>query len=111
MELLIVQRFTGLNVWDQLAVEIEVNGNLPEIPPNAAIVLPDISDNYQFLQENQIQSASSGQITVNDQNISYTVNQLVSGWIDYIFTCVLFLHPLLLLFFRMISNYFIMLNN
>lgn len=76
--MLIVQRFTGLNVWDQLAVEIEVNGNLPDVPSNAAIVLPDASDNYQFVQENQIQSASSGQISVNDQTIPYSINQLVN---------------------------------
>ncbi|XP_031633983.1 nidogen [Contarinia nasturtii] len=76
-ELLIVERFTGLNVWDQLAVEIEVNGNLPEIASNAVVALPDTSDNYQFLKENQIQSAGSGEITVNDQTINYTVNQVI----------------------------------
>lgn len=74
---MIVQRFIGLNVWDQLAVEIEVNGNLPDVPSNAALVFPDTNENYQFLQENKIQSASSGQITVNDQTISYSINQLV----------------------------------
>lgn len=78
-ELLIIERFIGLNVWDQLAVEIEVNGNLPDVAPNTAIVLPDTSENYQFLKENKIQSASSGQITANDQVISYTINQVVSG--------------------------------
>lgn len=78
-ELLIVQRFTGLNVWDQLAVEIEVNGNLPDVPSNAAIALQDTSDNYQFAKENQIQSASNGQITVNDQTIPYTINQKVNS--------------------------------
>lgn len=74
---MIVQRFTGLNVWDQLAVEIEVNGNLPEIPSNAAITLPDISENYVFQQENKIQTAGNGIITVDGQNISYVINQVV----------------------------------
>lgn len=77
-EFLIVQQFTGLNVWDQLAVNIEVRGNLPDIPSNAAIVHPDKIDNYQFVEENKIQSAGSGEITVNDTIVSYTINQLVS---------------------------------
>lgn len=75
--MLIFQRFTGLNVWDQLAVEIQVNGNLPQIPSNAVISPPDAIENYIFEKENRIQASANGVITTRDQNISYTINQMV----------------------------------
>lgn len=74
---MIVQRFNGLNVWDQLAVDIEVNGNLPDVHPGASIIFPDASDSYVFQQENKIQSGSTGVITVDGQKISFVINQLV----------------------------------
>lgn len=74
---MIVQRVNGLNVWDQLAIDIEVNGNIPNVPPGASINLPDASDSYVFQEENKIQSGSSGVITVDGQNINFIVNQLV----------------------------------
>lgn len=77
-ELRIVQRFNGLNVWDQLAVDIEVNGNLPEIRPNAEIYFPDTSDSYVFQRENKLQSDGSGVIFVDGRNITYAINQIVS---------------------------------
>lgn len=76
-ELVIVQKFNGLNVWDQLAVDIEVNGNLPTIRSNAQLIFPDTSASYEFLQENQIQSDSSGTIRVDEQSIPYNIHQLV----------------------------------
>lgn len=76
-ELLIAQRFQGLNVWDQLAVDIEVNGNLPQIRPNAEIYFPDTSDSYVFQQENKIQSGGGGIVLVDGRNITYVIDQLV----------------------------------
>lgn len=76
-ELLIVQRFTGLNVWDQLAVEIEVNGNLPDVRSGAAIVFPDSSDSFVFQSENRIQSDGNGEITVDERPIPFVTNQVV----------------------------------
>lgn len=76
-ELLIVQRFNGLNVWDQLAVDIEVNGNLPDVRSGSAIVFPDSSDSYVFQSENKIQSDGNGAITVDGRPISFVINQVV----------------------------------
>lgn len=76
-ELLITQRFTGLNVWDQLAADIEVNGNLPNVQSGASIVFPDATDSYVFQQENKIQSTGSGTISVDGQKIAFVINQLV----------------------------------
>lgn len=75
--MLIVQRFNGLNVWDQLAVDIEVNGNLPDVRSGSAIVFPDSSDSYVFQSENKIQSDGNGAITVDGRPISFVINQVV----------------------------------
>lgn len=74
---MIVQRFTGLNVWDQLAVDIVVNGNLPDISSGAAIVFPDSSDSYVFQGENRIQSDGNGAIDVDGRPIPFVINQVV----------------------------------
>lgn len=82
-ELLLVQRFNGLNVWDQLAVDIVANGNLPEVRPGASITLPDASDSYVFQGENKIQSDSNGVINVDGQPISFVVNQEVKYQLSF----------------------------
>lgn len=81
-ELRIVQNFNGLNVWDQLAVDIEVNGNLPDVPPSASIIFPDASDTYILSGENEIRSEGNGHILVNQQNISFVFTQTVIFSVD-----------------------------
>lgn len=76
-ELLITQRFSGLNVWDQLAVDIEVNGNLPDVRAGSALLYPDSSDSYEFQSENKIQSNANGAITVDGRPVSFVRNQVV----------------------------------
>lgn len=72
-----MQRFKGLNAWDQLAVEIEVNGNLPSVSPSSSITFSDTTDAYAFQGENKIQSDGSGTITIDDQNFTFIINQAV----------------------------------
>lgn len=76
-ELLIVQRFNGLNVWDQLSVDIDVNGNIPSVPSVASITFPDTSEAYVSQSGTQIRSASNGVITVDGENVTYAINQVV----------------------------------
>lgn len=80
-----MQRFKGLNAWDQLAVEIEVNGNLPSVSPSSSITFSDTTDAYAFQGENKIQSDGSGTITIDDQNFTFNINQAV-------FTMVIIFH-------------------
>lgn len=77
-ELVITQRYNGLNIWDQLDVNIEVNGNLPQIVPDASITYADAMDTYVFQGNNRIVSDGSGAIQVNDENITFVINQVVS---------------------------------
>lgn len=81
-ELRIVQQFKGLNVWDQLAVDIEINGNLPDVPPAASIIFPDVSDTYIFKAENDIRSEGNGQIFIDQQNITFVITQKVIFTVD-----------------------------
>lgn len=81
-ELRIVQQFNGLNVWDQLAVDIEINGNLPDVPPAASVIFPDASDIYIVNAENEIRSEGNGQIWVDQQNISFVITQTVIFSVD-----------------------------
>lgn len=76
-DLRIVQQFNGLNVWDQLSVDIEINGNLPDVPPTASIILTDASDTYILNNENEIRSERNGRILVDQQNISFVITQTV----------------------------------
>lgn len=77
-ELVVTQRYNGLNIWDQLDVNIEVNGNLPEVAPDASISYADALDTYVFQGDNRIVSDGSGAIQVNDENITFVINQVVS---------------------------------
>lgn len=81
-ELQIVQQFNGLNVWDQLAVDVEINGNLPDVPPAASIIFPDASDTYFVNAENDIRSEGNGQILVDQRNISFVITQTVIFTVD-----------------------------
>lgn len=77
-DLVIIQRYNGLNIWDQLDVTIEVNGNLPSISPDASITFDDAMDIYAFQTTNKIVSESTGAIQVNGENITFVLNQVVS---------------------------------
>lgn len=76
-ELIIVQRVNGLNVWDQLAIDIEVSGDIPSVLSTSTIVFPDTTDAYIFRGENKIQSDGEGFITVDDQNTTFIISQMV----------------------------------
>lgn len=78
-----MQRFSGLNAWDQLAVDIDVNGNLPQLPAGSMITFPDSSDTYIFQSDTKIQSAGNGVITVDDQNVTFIINQLVDTSLEF----------------------------
>lgn len=83
-ELLIVQRFSGLNVWDQLAVDIEVRGDVPDISPDAQIEFPDVSDSYSFQSDTKIRSDGVGLILVDGRNISFAISQSVRRMQNFI---------------------------
>lgn len=76
-ELVILQKFDGLNVWDQLSVDISIRGSLPSVPAGASIEYPDVSDEFVYRTENRIRSLGSSKISVDGQDIPYTVEQTI----------------------------------
>lgn len=78
-EFVVVQQYNGLNIWDQLDVNIEVSGNLPAVPADAAVSYADASDAYEFQGSNKIVSENGGSIQVDADSIKFAINQVVSS--------------------------------
>lgn len=77
-ELTILQKFDGLNAWDQLAVEINVNGRVPFVNASTAVSYPDISEEYVFQSEEILQAHGNVSIRVDGEEILITSEQSVS---------------------------------
>lgn len=79
-QITIVQRYHGLNVWDQLAVDIEIFGDIPEIPIGSTVSIPDLTEEYTFSTDSSLQTIGNGhRLTVNDKEIEYSIEQHVCG--------------------------------
>lgn len=73
----IIQRFVGLNAWDQLSIEIEISGTIPEIPSNAAVHINDITEEYTYNTDTSVRSVGSRRVSVNDQELILNIDQEV----------------------------------
>lgn len=76
-EFRIVQRFYGLNVWDQLSVEVEVFGTLPEIPIGGSLAIPDRTDEYSYTSDTSMRSVGRVRVTLDEQQFAYDIDQQV----------------------------------
>lgn len=76
-QLTIVQRYTGLDVWDQLSVEIALFGNLPSIPYGSRVTIPDITEAYNYNSETSLRSFGEYHISIDDTDMKYSVDQEV----------------------------------
>lgn len=76
----ITQRFIGLNLWDQLAAEIEISGDVPVIHEGVKATMEDFIEEYTTSGPNSIQSSSSHKITLSsgEPDIEFTIYQTVS---------------------------------
>lgn len=66
--LTIAQKFNGLNLWDQLSVDIEINGEVPDIPEDAKVHIDDFVEEFISAGPNDIQSSSSQVIRIEDSD-------------------------------------------
>ncbi|KAG4067397.1 hypothetical protein HA402_011951, partial [Bradysia odoriphaga] len=71
----ITQRFVGLNAWDQLSVDIEISGTIPEIPNNVPVQINDITEEYNYNTETSVRSIGTRRVSVNDQEYVLNVDQ------------------------------------
>lgn len=76
-QLSIVQRYTGLDVWDQLSVEIVLFGDLPSVPYDSRITIPDITEAYNYNSENSLRTFGEYHISIDDRDLKYSVDQEV----------------------------------
>lgn len=71
------QRFVGLNAWDQLSIEIEISGTLPEIPQQVAIQFNDITEEYSYNTDTSVRSVGNRRVLVADQELVLNIDQEV----------------------------------
>lgn len=76
-QLTIIQRYLGLDVWDQLSVEIELFGDLPSVPYDSRINIPDITEAYNYNSETSLRSIGEYHINIDDRDMKYSVDQEV----------------------------------
>lgn len=78
--LLIIQRFIGLNLWDQLAAEIEISGDVPTVHEGVKVSMDEFVEEFTSSGPNSIQSVSSHKIQLSsgEPDIAYTIYQDVS---------------------------------
>lgn len=76
----ITQRFIGLNLWDQLAAEIEISGDVPEINEGVKVTMEDFVEEYKSLGVNNIQAVTNHKIELSsgEPDIEFTIYQNVS---------------------------------
>lgn len=75
----ITQRYTGLNLWDQLAAEIEISGDVPDIPEGVKVTMDDFVEEYSSTQPDMIKTVSmhKAQLSSGEPDIIFTVFQEV----------------------------------
>lgn len=79
-QIILRQKYLGLDVYDQLRLETEINGELPKLPPNTNIEIDEYTEEYTLSNPGVILSTSSHHFTYTDANnyketIYYTVDQ------------------------------------
>lgn len=77
----VAQQFNGLNVWDQLAVDMKLSGELPPLPGSFKVKLGEYVNRYEHPSTNTLRTRSQRQIELpeTDQVVSFTVEQEVIG--------------------------------
>lgn len=76
-QLTIVQRYTGLDVWDQLSVGITLFGDLPTVAYASRVTIPDITEAFNYNSENSIRAFGEYHISIDDREVQFRVDQEV----------------------------------
>ncbi|XP_035915634.1 nidogen [Anopheles stephensi] len=71
------QQYSGLNVWDQLALDVNLSGQLPVVPALEKLQLDDYSVSFRRSGRGRLQAVSSHTFRVESQarNVSFTLYQ------------------------------------
>lgn len=70
-------KFKGLNVWDQLTVDINIQGQIPEVPQGAKISVHDTLNTYTMPDRDVLSLTNERKLEVADTGIdsSFTITQ------------------------------------
>lgn len=79
-QIIIKQKYLGLDVYDQLRLETDVNGELPHIPANAHVEINEYTEDYTMSSPGVLLSTSTHHLSYfNEENeeerLHYTVDQ------------------------------------
>lgn len=77
----ITQRYIGLNLWDQLAAEVEISGDSPDVREGVKATMEDFVEEYTSSNANGIQAVSKHrvQLSSGEPDIEFTIYQDVSS--------------------------------
>ena len=67
--------FKGLNVWDQLTVDMEINGQIPEVPEGIKVRVPDVVNTYHLQTNNVLYTANDRHLEVDGQTKRFTIHE------------------------------------
>lgn len=73
----ITQRFTGMDSWDQLKVDIEIDGDLPDAIVNSEVVFPDFVEELIYKGNSTLRSLGTYNLKLNDEEITFSVIQQI----------------------------------
>lgn len=76
-QITVTQQFIGMNVWDQLEVDVTVDGDLPDVVAGTQIVYPDIVEEFVYAAESTLRSIGTAMLTVNEAELFYSVVQQI----------------------------------
>lgn len=79
-KVLIRQKYLGLDVFDQLRLEVEIQGELPHLPEEAKVTINEYQEQYTLTKPGVVQSSSSHIHTYTDIDgkevvTPYTIDQ------------------------------------
>ncbi|KAH8299746.1 hypothetical protein KR044_005465 [Drosophila immigrans] len=78
-QLQVIQKFEGLNYWDQLTVSILLNGTVPRVSSATKLHLPDYTDEYRFVRPGELYSVQSLKLELVEEKrvLGFQVHQRI----------------------------------
>lgn len=73
----ISQFFSGMDEWDQLKVNVAIDGDLPDAESNSEVSFPDFVEELVYSGDTTLRSIGTYTIQVNNENVSYSVIQQI----------------------------------
>lgn len=72
--------FNGLNLWDQLALDITIEGQVTQVPLGDKVHIDDYSEIYQRVGKDRLEAYTTHKMLIpsEDREVDYTMHQVIS---------------------------------